>query len=63
MEETRDQCPECGTHVIPAGRLGTGQFAGASEASPAPWVDVAECSNCGVELERREGEMWKLATS
>jgi predicted RNA-binding Zn-ribbon protein involved in translation (DUF1610 family) len=63
MEETRDQCPECGTHVIPTGHLGTGEFVGASDESPEPWTDVAECMNCGVELKRSEGELWKLATS
>jgi hypothetical protein len=63
MERTRDQCPECGTHVFPAGRLAIGQLVGVSGGSPEPWTDVGECSNCGVELERREGEPWKLATS
>lgn len=63
MEETRDQCPECGTHVTPTGHVVTGQLVGVSDASRGPGADVAECMNCGVELERLEGEPWTLATS
>ena len=65
MNESSDllKCPECGAEVQPAGRLGVGQIVGDQAPKPEPWRDVATCPSCGSELERYEGQPWRLATS